>query len=208
MADDYDVKLLVKEGANGRTLEGLPALVARVRRIPGASSDWAKQTAEAGVRVGAKVMTSQAPSSKEDHSNFPVRSPAAAALMDAPEHTKLKDRISFEKEATWAPGGAGGGGAWSASFGVKRDKNFSVRNDPASLVFHGTGRRGDHLASGSHISSPRGNVMTWMEGGHQVFARTTGGQVPQKKWVRMAQDATKGEIARRIAVFNLSGRRP
>lgn len=207
MAENFDVELKVHETSRGTLVEGLPGLIARIGGLAKAGPEWGKETAERAARAGSKAMATSAPEG-EDHSDFPLSSPAAMSLMGAKEIPKLKTRMEHDFPARWFPGGAGGGGYWSAAFGVKREPGVRADRDPASLLFHGTGRRGDHLASGSNITPASGNVMTWMEDGRQAFAHSTGGQRANKSWVIAGRAAARGEIARRIAELDLSGRTP
>jgi hypothetical protein len=200
--DGFDVELQVHETSRGHLVETMPQLIARVAGIKEAGVKWGRDTAVRAARIGSEVMERAAPEAQEDHSDFPLTSPAAQSLIGLAEIPSLKERINYDKSATLHAGGAGGGSYYAASFGVRRIPGLRADRDPASFVFHGTGRRGDHLASGSNITPEASMVMTWMAGGEQHFAKSTGGQRSQKDWFYAGRTAARAEIRRRIVEFD------
>lgn len=180
--------------------DSVPGVVLRLNAIKTQAPRWGRETVQRASKIGAEVMRSQAPESKEGTgSEFPYNASVAwTSLRLGNLRQPLKDRIGSDTPV-YFPGGAGGGGTWHGGFGVEELAGVPEDQDPASFVFHGTGRRGDDKASGHNItSSTPGNLLTFMEGGKQVWTRSVGGQRPKTGWVLKARAAAKGEVRRRI----------
>jgi hypothetical protein len=176
---------------------GFPLLIAKVAGVAVVGDRWGKETAERAGRIGSDLMARAAPEGE----NFDLPPAVEGVKRRTPPRTRprLKSRISYQRTARWNPGGLGGGGYWSVRFGVGDVGIRPLGHDPASILFHGSGIRGDAFAKGGKITaSVPGNVMTFMHGGRQVFARSVGGQRPQTRWVKAGQDAARAEIRRRV----------
>lgn len=176
---------------------GIARLLVAVAGISDAGSKWGKETAERASMFAAERMRMLAP--RGDEPDFPANAKVHPAHRRG-RRPKLHQRVGYERNARWFPGGAGGGGTWQAQAGVRSVGIRPITHDPAWIVYHGSGRRGDSFASGSNIySKPPGNVMTFMYGGVQVFAHRVGGQRAQTLWVEEAQRRARQEVRRRMA---------
>lgn len=170
--------------------------VARLAAIPGKVTHWSRETLERAADKGSDVMIRDAPSSKGKNDPFP-----RPDLMKEPsnKHYSLKARVRLQQQrakAVYSPGGAGGGGRWEIKFGPVELPWFqgSPEKDPAYILLHGSGMKSDR---GGHKIEP-GKLMTWMDGSEQVFARSSVGQRPQRRWFDrgslMAQNVIRGRV--------------
>lgn len=187
-------------------VNGFPHVLASIAGIAVKADRWGKETAERASRVGMNAMQRSAPDG--DEFDLPALSSEAAqrgVTRKTPPRTrpKLKNRMKAFPP-TWHPGGAGGGGYWEARFGVAGVGIRPLSHDPAFIVAHGSGIRGDQYASHHRITaSTPGNVLTFMHQGRQVFAQSVGGQRPQHRWIDAGRNAAKAEIRRRIVELDV-----
>ena len=195
-AGDFDIRV-----------GGYPLLFARLRALPGDVRDWNKETAERAAKAGGRTMLRLAPEGQPGTgSDFPPGAKVAASSRR--KHPKLKQRIRVTLQtganARYQPGGAGGGGAWRAIAGPAPIGITPVSHDPAFIVTHGSGMRGDGLASsgGTIFARSKSHLMTFMIEGKQVWARSTGGQRGQNAWVIQGRHAASREVRRRLVEFD------
>lgn len=165
--------LEIKEDGSMRALIGLRAIEGKKHQVRHLVNDAAK--------AASSVMWTLAPQGKTGN---------------------LRRRIDWDR-AEYRPGGAGGGGQWVATAGVRAGDPYP------SYVFRGTGLFGP---TQSRITARPGNVMV-IDGYKQrdldfsrknpvlrkarpgpIFTRSIKGQRPQTEWIEKAQDTAEWYI--------------
>ena len=172
--------------------EGLTDFEIRFRAINESYREGIRRTVEYAAMEAGKYMVREAPLGKfEDGNHLP------GSLKEAVVVTPSK----------FSPGGAGGGGSWSAHAGVDRD-----RAPHAEYVIHGTGIFGPRHTpifarpgfARRRVGMLRGekggqrHKMRFMYRGDIYFKEATLGQEPQTRWFEGAQRLANNIVNRRL----------
>lgn len=167
-------------------VQGTSAVVVALRGDAERAKKESRQIVVTAARAAEKVMRSLAPEGEPQHG-------------EATAHETIKERITSDRTAIYAPGGAGGGGSWTARAGVRRSPMWpDESHDPASLVVEGTGLYGNT----PHMIEPRaGNLMVFKYEGRWWRLRFMKGQEPQTDWVTRAQDRANAVVKEGVAFF-------
>lgn len=183
----------------------------RLRALPSEAGAWGRRITERAALAGKERMEQLAPIGDQS---------SRLATGGRRDYPALVDRMGTNGP-TYRPGGSGGGGTWTASFGVKRTRMYGRReHDPAMLVFKGTGiYRGN-----SPIKAKPGSVLSWYaqpgraakkgwgdsvssmsatKSGsiRRYLAKSVKGQPPQTRWVTEPRRVARRSIQRSVANF-------
>lgn len=155
-----------------------------------------KADADRAKKVSQRIVVGAA---KDAADLMRVLAPRGSYEKDEIAYDTIHSRVASDKTALYVPGGAGGGGTWTARAGVKRSVRYpDPDHDPASLVTQGTGLYGPN----PHMIYPRaGNLMVFKYEGKWWRMRWMKGQEPQTDWVERAQDRANAAVKAAVAMF-------
>jgi hypothetical protein len=181
-----------------------PLVISKIAGIAVKGDLWGRETMIRAGRVAATAMGVVAPHG--ERAEMPEASPSTRAWHR--RFPPLRERVTFEREPKFFPGGAGGGGYWQGMFGVRPYGYRPLEHDPAFIYVHGSGIRADaegRRASsfgGRPITSRSGNIMAFIDQGAPVYTKKFGGQRAHPEFVEAGRIAAKIEVRRRIAELN------
>jgi hypothetical protein len=115
---------------------------------------------------------------------------ATVMRREVPKRTHRLERRITSTDADFRPGGAGGGGVYTAEFGFTDDPG--PERDLPFWVYHGTGVFKDDPSFGGGLNPifPLGDQpMRYFDNGQWHVRYSVRGQRPQKEWVEESYEA-------------------